>query len=137
MPGGVLGERLKGMTPFSSLQFGVNTRKPPNCTGNSMITYRPRAGGGFEGVFAEDNPSVMYEKLFANLAAAGGAADATRARQILDDRSVLDFAVNEHQQLSRRLPAGDRTRLDEHAAMLRGLKQRLGGGVLDVIGVLV
>ncbi len=121
----VLGERSKGSTPFASLQFGVGTRKPPNCTGNSMITYRPRAGGGFEGVFAEDNPTVMYEKLFANLAAPAGGGDAA-ARLLAEDRSVLDFAVNEYKQLTARLPAGDRARLDEHATMLRGLEQRLG-----------
>lgn len=118
----VLGQKFKGVTPFETLQFGVITRKPPNCTGNSFITYRPRPGGGFEGVFAEDNPAVMYEKLFANFAGAGN----TMAPPLAEDRSVLDFAVNEYKRLAASLPTGDRARLEQHATMMRTLEQRLG-----------
>jgi hypothetical protein len=123
----VLGRRLKGQTPFETLHFGVQTNI--KAMGHSQwLSYREAAGGGFEGVFAEDSPANMFRKLFMNQAdAAQDAAGANAAleRLLAQDRSVLDFAIEDYRRLAARLGGVDRARLDEHATLLRGLEKRL------------
>jgi hypothetical protein len=109
-------------TPYESLQFGVQSRTSV-AGSDRILSYRQGAGGAIEGVFAEDSPSAMYDKLFANLADAGGDTAALE-RLLLQDRSVLDFAREEYKAVAARLSGTDRARLDEFGGFLRSAEQR-------------
>jgi hypothetical protein len=121
-----LGKRVKSANPsipFDVLQFGVLSR---GYQGSSFFSYRERVGGGVEGVYAEDSPATMYSRVFSNSVAGGGDPALAKLNQILlQDKSALDFTVDQYKRLGMRLGAVDRTRMEEHAELLRSIEKRL------------
>jgi hypothetical protein len=119
-----MGKRLKGVTPFECLQFGVMSRSAQ--LGNDRIlSYRELPDGTTEGVFAEDNPAAMYARLFMNVGGADAAGAAALDKVLAQDKSVLDFVADEYKGVALRLGAADRQRLEEHATFLRSIETRL------------
>jgi hypothetical protein len=68
----------------------------------------------------ENNPQVVFERLFGD----GSTAD-ERAERRAEARSLLDSITGEVASLQRKLPAGDRTRLDRYLTDVREVERRI------------
>jgi hypothetical protein len=68
----------------------------------------------------ENNPQVVFEKLFGD-----GNTDAERRARREQAVSLLDSVVGEVSSLQRKLPAVDRTRLDQYLGDIREVERRI------------
>jgi Protein of unknown function (DUF1552) len=68
----------------------------------------------------ENNPQVVFEKLFGD-----GNTDAERRARRQQAVSLLDSVVGEVSSLQKKLPAGDRTRLDQYLGDIREVERRI------------
>ena len=70
----------------------------------------------------ENNPRVVFERLF-------GATDSTdpgvRAARLRQDRSILDSVMDRVKQLQRQLGAADNTRVNDYLTSLRDVERRI------------
>ncbi len=73
-------------------------------------------------LMAENNPRVVFERLF-------GSTDSTdrrvRASRLRQDRSILDSVADRVRQLQRKLGPGDNTRVNDYLASLRDVERRI------------
>ena len=73
-------------------------------------------------LMAENNPRVLFERLF-------GASDSTdpkvRAARLRQDRSILDSVMDRVKQLQRQLGAADNTRMNDYLTSLRDVERRI------------
>jgi hypothetical protein len=70
----------------------------------------------------QNNPRVVFERLFGDSASTDARARLVRLRQ---QRSVLDSVGEEIAHLQGALPQGDRTKLAEYLDAIRGVEQRI------------
>jgi hypothetical protein len=103
-------------TKFRSLEFGVRIEGQEPLR---VISYR----GANQPNIAVDDPWQMYTRLFAN----NQLSDAELARNLSEQRSVLDFLKDDIGRLQSRFTGGDRARLDAHLTGLRSIEERLNG----------
>jgi hypothetical protein len=108
--------QIGGADRFPSLEIGVQTSAWGG-TVQTRMSYR-RAG---EMVPPEDDPRALYRRLFGDARPDAPAPD----RALLRRRSVLDVLGGELRQLSARLPAAERPKLDAHLAALRRMETSL------------
>lgn len=73
-------------------------------------------------LMAENNPRMVFERLF-------GASDSTdsrvRAARLRQDRSILDSVLGRVQQLQRQLGAADNARMNDYLTSLRDVERRI------------
>jgi hypothetical protein len=73
-------------------------------------------------LMTENNPRVVFERLF-------GASDSTdpkvRAARLRQDRSILDSVTDRVKQLQRRLGAADNRRVNDYLTSLRDVERRI------------
>jgi hypothetical protein len=73
-------------------------------------------------LMAENNPRVVFERLF-------GASDSTdsrvRAARLRQDKSILDSVGDRMKALERRLGAGDNRKVNDYLASLRDVERRI------------
>src|SRR5439155_19147073 len=73
-------------------------------------------------LMAENNPRVVFERLF-------GSADSTdrgvRAARLRQDRSILDSVIDRVRQLQRTLGPTDGTKVNDYLASLRDVERRI------------
>jgi hypothetical protein len=70
----------------------------------------------------EDNPRVVFERLFGD----GGSTDAgVRAARMQQDRSILDSITDRVRLLSKEVGAGDRSKLTEYLEAVRDVERRI------------
>src|SRR5262249_45071164 len=68
----------------------------------------------------ESNPRVVFERMF------GEESDPTlRRRRMQDDRSILDAVKHDVLRLNGKLPANDRTAVDEYLTTIRDVERRI------------
>ncbi|MBL9175019.1 MAG: DUF1552 domain-containing protein [Verrucomicrobiales bacterium] len=72
---------------------------------------------------AENNPRLVFERLFG--AGSPGERAANRRRRQQEQRSVLDFVLEDARALQRRLDARDREKLDQYLTGLREVEERI------------
>jgi hypothetical protein len=68
----------------------------------------------------QNNPQVLFERLFGD-----GATDAERRARRQQSVSLLDSVRGEASTLQRRLPAGDRNRVDQYLTDVREIERRI------------
>ncbi len=101
-------------TPFSSLELGVRVME--NIPRSRMIY-----AGEQQPLPPENNPLLVYQRLFANLP-----TDQTQVqKQLARRKSVLDSVAKDFQQLQNRVTVEDKNKLDLHATHIRELEKRL------------
>jgi hypothetical protein len=71
----------------------------------------------------EINPRLVFDRLFASRGATAPEAD--RRKRELYQKSLIDFALDDAQQLRGRLGMDDRRKLDEYLISVREIEQRL------------
>ena len=73
-------------------------------------------------LMTENNPRVVFERLF-------GASDSTdpkvRAARLRQDRSILDSVTDRVKQLQRRLGSADNTKVNDYLTSLRDVERRI------------
>ena len=73
-------------------------------------------------LMTENNPRVVFERLF-------GASDSTdpkvRAARLRQDRSILDSVTDRVKQLQRRLGSADKTKVNDYLTSLRDVERRI------------
>lgn len=113
----VIATRLGPVTKFSSLQFGVQTFKQYGASAYSFISY----SGPKMPLPNENDPVVMFNRVFAGV----GGSSASQAERIAKRKSVLDSVTEDFRQLSGRLGAQDKGKVDAHLAKVREIERRL------------
>ena len=68
----------------------------------------------------QNNPQVVFERLFGD-----GSTDAERAARRQQSVSLLDSVLGEASALQRRLPAGDKNRVDQYLSDVREIERRI------------
>ncbi len=68
----------------------------------------------------ENNPRLIFERLFGS-----EATPAARARELANDRSILDSVTEEMTRLQRRLGIGDQRTVDDYMSSIRDIEVRI------------
>lgn len=118
----VAASRIGHLTRLPSLEIGCeagamagNCDSGYSCVYSSCIAWRSAT----QPLPKEVNPKLVFERLFASNPSADQAQrDARR-------KSILDFVREDSQDLSRRLSANDRRKLDEYFSALRDVELRI------------
>ena len=106
-----------GQTPFDSLQFGVKA------SSQTILTHFWKGVG--QPLPSENNPSAMYERLFADLV---GADPAQLAARRYRRESVLSAVKAQFDIVRPKVSAEDRDKLAIHLASLEGVERSLTNG---------
>jgi hypothetical protein len=122
----VAAARLGPLTRLPSIELGCdkahlagNCDSGYSCAYSFNISWRTDAAPNPP----EANPRSVFERLFAGGTRAEREEGQTRRR--LQQKSILDFALEDAAQLQGRLGATDRRKLDEYLTAVRELEQRI------------
>jgi hypothetical protein len=118
-----IAQKLSTGSPFKSIELGVLT----DIWGAQNQTRMSYTGPG---TFAspQQDPQAAFQRLFAGVVGAQtGASDAGAAMASVAGRrkSVLDFVLNDANNLRARLPANERYKMDDHLAAIRAVETSL------------
>ena len=115
-------------TRFASLELGLEaSAQAGNCDSGYSCAYASNMSwrGPTNPMAKEINPALVFDRLFA-----GQAVKETRTAQSTREKyrkSVLDFVLDDAQQLHKKLPAVDQRKLDEYLYSVRDVEKRLNG----------
>jgi len=122
----VMARAVSDQTRFGALELTCDAkRKAGTCDSGYSCIYRYNMSwrNATTPVTPESNPKLVFERLFG----AGSKAERSRSYQqrMEEDRSVLDFVLNEANDLHRRLGRDDQAKLDEYLTSVRDIEHRL------------
>ena len=110
----IAAQHFSKQTPFGSLELAT---EPPRVS-NGTPFYRDSQTM----LPLEDNPRVVFERLFGDSSKIDPVAAARRNQQ---DASTLDLVLEQINALKGELGAGDRTKLDQYLSSIRDVERRL------------
>src|SRR5262249_42434494 len=121
----ILAKAVESETQLSSLQLTVDDASLVgacdvgySCAYSSTLSWLTPTLP----LMAENNPRVVFERLF-------GASDSTdariRASRLQQDRSILDSITDRVKVLQRKLGPGDNTKVNDYLASLRDVERRI------------
>jgi len=114
------------LTRFPSLELSSDaTRSSGACDSGYACAYQFNLSwsSSTTPVAAESNPRMVFERLF-GAGAPGERADNMRRRQ-QEQRSVLDFVMEEARGMNRRLNGRDRAKLDQYLTGVREIETNI------------
>jgi hypothetical protein len=118
----VAAARLADQTRLPSLEIGAepgamagNCDSGYSCVYSSTMSWRSAT----QPLPKEVNPKLIFERLF------GTGTDASKARQNLVRRSILDFVREDARDLTNKLGPNDRRKLDEYFTSIRDIELRI------------
>ncbi len=108
-------------TPLPSLELsiedgGLSCGSGLSCAYRNTISWQ----GPKSPLPMENNPQVIFERLFGD-----GSTAEERAARRAEARSLLDSVMGEIDSLQKKLPAGDRARLDRYLTDVREVERRI------------
>jgi hypothetical protein len=108
-------------TPLPSLELMIE-EPSLNCGDGLSCSYRDTISwqGPVSPLPMQNNPQVVFERLFGD-----GSTEAERRARREQSLSLLDSVLGEATSLQRRLPAADRTRLDQYLTDVREIERRI------------
>ena len=122
----VAAQKVGGQTRLPSLELGIerggqsgNCDSGYSCAYSSNISWRSPTTP----MAKEINPRSVFDRLFAGRGKTGSSAE--RQKQELYEKSILDFALEDAQQLRGRIGLNDRRKLDEYLTSLREIEKRI------------
>lgn len=122
----LVAQELAGQTKFGSLELGCergalagNCDSGYSCAYSSAISWQ----GESTPLAKEVNPRAVFERLFGN--DQEGESKESRAKRREYDISVLDFVIDDAQQLKNQLGARDQQKMDEYFTAVRDIETRL------------
>lgn len=113
-------------TKFKSLEVGAMAIGAYNQGYSMMISYT----GARAGIRPQDNPMMVYSRLFADLSNGAGGSGGTQPdpaaqRLLAERRSVIDSVAANLALYKKRLGTRDGLRLDEHLSQIRAIERRV------------
>ena len=118
--------KIGKLTRFPSLELGCDKgQQAGSCDSGYSCAYQFNLAwkGDSTPLPPEVDPKLVFDRLFSNGIA--GEAEERRARRQLNNKSVLDFVLDDATQLRGKLGATDRRKLDEYLTSVREIEQRI------------
>lgn len=118
----VLASRLSVGKAFNSLEFAVRW-----ATGKSHGKLHPinamyfQAASPYAGIPPRLDPQDIFKTLFGSTVPTGGGVDVAMLRK----KSILDYVDKKYVDLSTKLGAADKAKLDQHLTQIRDLERRI------------
>src|SRR5205807_1534807 len=116
----VIADRIGHLTRFPSLELSCDAvRKSGNCDSGYSCAYQYNLAwrSPTTPVPPEPNPRLVFERLFG--AGSHGERKANLRKRQEDQRSLLDFVLEDARSLQRELAARDRQKLDDFMESIR------------------
>jgi hypothetical protein len=117
----IAAQKIGQDTPMPSLELTIE-EPSLNCGDGLSCSYRDTISwqGPHAPLPMQNNPQVVFERLFGD----GNTAEQRKTRRA-QSISLLDSVVGEAASLQRKLPATDRTRLDQYLSDVREIERRV------------
>ena len=122
----VMAKQLNGLTRLSSLELTCdNVRKSAACDSGYSCAYQYNISwsSATTPMTPEGNPRLVFERLF------GTGSHGERAQNMLqrqkEQRSVLDFVMEDARRMKQRLGVTDKSKLDQYLTGVREIEQRI------------
>ena len=122
----VIANQVGHMTRFQSLEMSCDAvRKSGNCDSGYSCAYQYNLAwrSPTTPIAPEPNPRLLFERLF-GAGAHGQRADSLKRRQA-QQRSILDFVMDDARSLESQLTYRDKQKLDEYLVSIREIEQRI------------
>lgn len=119
----IAAQQIGHLTRVPSLELSTDPpRRSGHCDSGYSCAYQFNLSWRSETTPApaERDPRLVFEKLFGS----GDADGDTRRRA--QQRSVLDFVMDDAKRLNRRLDSADRPKMDEYLTAVRDVERRIG-----------
>jgi len=122
----LVAQQVGHLTRFPSLELSCDAvRKSGNCDSGYSCAYQFNLAwrSPTTPVAPEPNPRLLFERLFGE-GAPGQRREHLKMRQ-QQQRSILDFVLDDAKTLQRQLAARDKQKLDEYLASVREIEKRI------------
>ncbi len=122
----VAANQIGHLTRFPSLELTCDAvRKSGNCDSGYSCAYQYNLSwrSPITPVAPEPNPRLLFERLFG--AGAPGERAASLKRRQAQQKSIMDFVLNDARSLQSQLAYRDRQKLDEYLFSVREIEKRL------------
>ncbi len=122
----VMANAIGHLTRFPSLELASDpVRQTSGCDSGYSCAYQYNISwkSATTPMATENNPRLVFERLFGSGEPGERAQSLQLRRQ--EQRSILDFVMQDAQALQRRLPKSDGHKLDEYLSGVRELEQRI------------
>jgi hypothetical protein len=122
----VAADQIGHLTRFPSLELTCDAvRKSGNCDSGYSCAYQYNLAwrSPTQPVAPELNPRLLFERLFGS--GARGERHENLQRRQQQQRSILDFVLDDARSLQRQLTARDKQKLDEYLGSVREIEKRL------------
>lgn len=122
----VVANQIGHLTRFPSLELTCDAvRKSGNCDSGYSCAYQYNLAwrSATQPVAPEPNPRLLFERLF-GAGSHGERAKALALRQ-QQQRSILDFVLDDARALQRQMAARDKDKLEEYLASVREIEKRI------------
>ena len=114
------------MTRFPSLELTCDyVRKSGSCDSGYSCAYQYNLAwrSPTQPLAPEPNPRLMFERLFG--AGAQGERSESLKRRQQQQRSILDFVLDDARDLQRQLAARDKQKLEDYLGSVREIERRI------------
>jgi hypothetical protein len=122
----IAANRMGNLTRFSSLELSTDPhRKSGGCDSGYSCAYESNISwrSPTSPIAPESNPRLVFERLFG--AGAPGQRGASLAQRRSQQRSILDFVMDDAKSVQAHLTHRDRAKMDEYLTGLREIEQRI------------
>ncbi len=122
----VVANSIGHLTRFPSLELTCDSvRKSGNCDSGYSCAYQYNLSWRSENtpVAPEPNPRLLFERLFGS--GAHGERMASFKRRQQQQRSILDFVLDDARTMQRQLSQRDKHKLDEYLVSVREIEKRI------------
>lgn len=122
----VVAQQIGHLTRFPSLELTCDAvRKSGNCDSGYSCAYSHNLAwrSATQPMAPEPNPRLVFERLFGTGAPAERIANMKRRQA--EQRSILDFVLQDANVVLRKLNGRDRQKLDQYLSSVREIEQRL------------
>ncbi len=122
----IAANHIGSLTRFSSLEFSTDPhRKSGGCDSGYSCAYESNISwrSPTSPLSPESNPRMVFERLFG--AGAPGQRGASLVQRRTQQRSILDFVMDDAKSVQAQLTHRDKAKMDEYLTGLREIEQRI------------
>jgi hypothetical protein len=122
----VIAQKIGHLTRFPSLELTCdNVRRSGACDSGYACAYQFNLSWSSETtpMAAEGNPRMIFERLFGS--GSHGERAESLARRQQEQRSILDFVMEDARAMQRRLDPTDKSKLDQYLTGIREIETRI------------
>ncbi len=123
----VVADKIGHLTRFRSLELSCepNNRKSGDCDSGYSCAYEYNISwrSPTQPLAPEVNPRLVFERLFG--AGSPGQRVENLKRRQMDERSILDFVMEDARTITAKMNGRDRQKLDQYLTSVREIEQRI------------